>query len=118
MRDPIGAFQAARENFILYVKTAFGTRFTGLELERERLPRYQGSGKTVRVLTEDDAPGLSPEALADFRNLASLRLAGGYQLHRHQVAMLRTVLSGQHCVVTAGTGSGKTESFLLPLFAY
>ena len=32
--------------------------------------------------------------------------------------MLTKALAGQSCVITAGTGSGKTESFLLPLLAY
>jgi ATP-dependent helicase YprA (DUF1998 family) len=134
MRDPAGAFRSVRENLISYVKTAFGTRFPGLERERERLlrqrtvfcrepwieplTRYQTSGKTVQELTAADAPGLDPAALQDFKDLTSLRLAGRYQLHRHQAEMLQKALAGQHCAVTAGTGSGKTESFLLPLFAY
>jgi DEAD/DEAH box helicase domain-containing protein len=134
MRDPAGAFSAVRENLILYVKTAFGTRFPGLESERERLlrqstvlcrepwieplPRYQGSGKTVQDLTPEDVPGLSAEALQDFKDLASLRLTGDFELHRHQAEMLQKALSGQNSAVTAGTGSGKTEAFLLPLFAY
>jgi DEAD/DEAH box helicase domain-containing protein len=134
MRDPVGAFRAVRDNLILYVKTAFATRFPGLELERERLlrqstvfcrepwieplPRYESSGKTVQDLLPADVPGLSPEALQEFKDLVSLRLTGSFQLHRHQAEMLQKALSGRHCAVTAGTGSGKTESFLLPLFAY
>jgi ATP-dependent helicase YprA (DUF1998 family) len=134
MRDPAGAFEDVRENFILYVKTAFGTRFDGLERERERLlrqsrvfsqdswiepmARYQGSEKTIHDLALDDVPGLDIQALQDFKDLVSLRLTGDYELHRHQVEMLRKTLAGMNCAVTAGTGSGKTEAFLLPLFAY
>jgi DEAD/DEAH box helicase domain-containing protein len=132
--DPIGAFEKVRESLILYVKTAFGTQFPGLERERERLlrqpevisqepwieplPRYQTSGKTASGLTAADVPGLSTAAVEDFKSLAQCGLVGDYELRQHQVDMLRRALSGEHCVVTAGTGSGKTEAFLLPLFAY
>lgn len=36
-------------------------------------------------------------------------------LYRHQVTALRKVNSGGNLVVSTGTGSGKTESFLLPI---
>ena len=134
MKDPIGAFDTVRDNFILYIKTAFGTQFRGLEQERERLlrqtrvfcqdpwieplPSYERSDKTIRDISAEDVPGLSEQALQDFKGLASCGLVGDYKLYRHQLQMLQTALSGRHCVVTAGTGSGKTEAFLLPLFAY
>jgi ATP-dependent helicase YprA (DUF1998 family) len=134
MNDPVGAFDKVRENFILYIKTAFGTQFPGLEREREELlrqpgvicqepwlepiPRYELSGRRVSDLTNFEIPGLDQEAIQDFKTLVSCGLVRDYELYRHQVEMLRTALSGRHCVVTAGTGSGKTEAFLLPLFAY
>ena len=39
MKDPLGAFDQVRENAMLYIQTAFGTQFPGLERERERMLR-------------------------------------------------------------------------------
>ena len=36
-------------------------------------------------------------------------------LYRHQVEALELIASGKNAVVSTGTGSGKTESFLLPI---
>lgn len=134
MRDPIGAFDSIRDNFILYLKTAFGTRFPSLEKEREKLlqepgvfyqepwiepiPKYKTSGKTISSLLNEDLPGLSDRNIDDFKSLVSCGLFKDYNLHFHQAEMLKKVLQGKNCIVTAGTGSGKTEAFLLPLFAY
>lgn len=134
MKDPIGAFDTIRDNFILYIKTAFGTRFPSMEAEREALlreprimcqepwieplPVYQKSGKTISSLTEEDIPGLNEQEITDFKSLVSCGLFKDYELHAHQAEMLKKTLDCNNCIVTAGTGSGKTESFLLPLFAY
>jgi DEAD/DEAH box helicase domain-containing protein len=134
MIDPIGAFDTIRDNFILYIKTAFGTRFPSIEEEREALlrkpqvlcqepwieplPVYRTSGKTVQDLTGEDLPGLREQEIADFKSLVSCGLFSDYELFTHQAEMLRKALCGRNCTVTAGTGSGKTEAFLLPLFAY
>ena len=134
MRDPVGAYNRITDSVISYIETAFATRFPSLEAERrdllqqpaalsqepwiEPLPRYVSSGKRIGELGKDDLPGLSPQAAEDFRSLASSGLIGDFTLHQHQVDMLRKALSGESCVITAGTGSGKTESFLLPVFAY
>lgn len=134
MLDPVGAFHQVRDNFILYIKTAFGTQHPGLEAERERLlrdtnvlcrepwieplPRYESSGKRVADLSLADVPGLAEPDLDDLKNLLSAGLIGNYPFHKHQLELLHKALSGMHTVITSGTGSGKTETFLLPLFAY
>ncbi len=133
MIDPIGAFEEIRENFILYIKTAFGTKFRSFETRREALlrqnrvltqppwieplPRYLSSGTKVPGLTETDLPGMGPGGVSLFKSFVRCGLIGDYELHSHQKEMLTKALQGRNCVVTAGTGSGKTESFLMPLFA-
>jgi len=133
MIDPIRAFEEIRDNFILYVKTAFGTKFPTIEKEREillrsnkvftqepwiePLPRYISSGKKILNLAAQDLPGLDAASQKLFKSLAMCGLFGDFKLHSHQAEMLTKALEGRNCVVTAGTGSGKTEAFLLPLFA-
>ncbi|MFD1188847.1 DEAD/DEAH box helicase, partial [Pontibacter rugosus] len=133
MKDPVGSFEAIKDNFIRYVKTAFKTKFDSVESEREvllnedkvlfrqpwiePLPEYLSSGKTIDSLTANDLPGLNEVHAKTFKGLVSRGLVKGYELHSHQSQMLKQALSGKNCIITSGTGSGKTESFLLPLFA-
>jgi Lhr-like helicase len=134
MKDPIGSFETIKENFIRYVKTAFGTKFEGIEKERydllnydkvlyrkpwiEPLPDYVSSGKKINDLSLDDlGNALNDEESQTFKGLVNTGLVGNFPLHLHQVEMLKQALSGYNCIITSGTGSGKTESFLLPLFA-
>lgn len=132
MNDPISVFEKIRENFILYLKTAFRTQFPGLERERERmlrepgilhqepwiepLPQYQ-TDRPLGDLNPEDVPELTPNALARFKALSQCGLVGDYPLYTHQISMLQHAMAGQNAVVTAGTGSGKTEAFLLPVLA-
>jgi hypothetical protein len=135
LTDPLGAFERLRENFILYVQTAFRTRFPSLEEDRLQLLRQTGQFhqspyleprvkylgyRTLSELDDGDLPGLTGAARVAFLNLLRVGLFGVDEprLYRHQVQMLRTVLGGRSAVVTTGTGSGKTEAFLMPVLGH
>ena len=134
MKDPIGSYNAVKDNFILYIKTVFGTRFDSLEIEREELLRQKGiisqepwieplsqylsSGFRIDDLLSFEL-GMSQDQAELYKQLVKCGLfPDNIHLHSHQKDMLVKALSGRNCVVTAGTGSGKTEAFLLPLFAH
>lgn len=137
--NPIYAYKEIKDNFILYIKTAFGTRYESLEQEREDLlrtdqvasrepwieplPAYEnvevGNEKLrISTLRPADLPGMSDEAQQLFKEFINKGLiSGDYPIYCHQAEMLRKALCGKNCVITSGTGSGKTESFLLPMLA-
>lgn len=132
MNNPIQLFEKIRDNFILYLETAFGTRYADFEAERnelmkrdkvfarapwvEPLPNYKPSDFTIDSIPE--IPDLDDVELSVFKDLVKAGLFGPNKMYEHQWEMLRQAMAGNHCVITSGTGSGKTESFLLPLFAY
>jgi ATP-dependent helicase YprA (DUF1998 family) len=74
----------------------------------EATPPY-AAGASVRELI--DTGVLSPA----FERLNSDALPFDRPLYAHQEAAVRKVAAGRNIVVATGTGSGKTESFLLPI---
>ncbi|RQO66825.1 hypothetical protein DBR40_21470 [Pedobacter sp. KBW01] len=133
MIDPFKSFETIVTNYKNYIKTAFSTRFPSFEKEREMLldrdgvlyrqpwtellTEYRSSKKRIADLTERDVQ-LDGDALAYFKALATSGLfPENNELYEHQLTMLSESVKGNNCIITSGTGSGKTESFLLPLFA-
>jgi len=100
----------------------------------EPQPRYRRSGLRIDQLA-GPAGGTWMPSIDDATREAFVRVAmagllpttedaasgetiGRFQLFTHQLHMLRRgVVSGTPGIVTSGTGSGKTESFLLPIIA-
>jgi len=133
MKDPINAFETLQDGIKRYITSAFGTNSESFEEERkalldksgvlfqtpyvEPIPSYK-PGKELEQLTAGDLPGLNQEGIQAFQHIVGAGLFnGGYPLYTHQQNMLKESLNGKHCVVVTGTGSGKTESFLLPVIA-
>jgi len=141
---PIERFIRIRDFFITYLETAFRIRHPGVQEARRRLlesgtgaeaslctdillepiPRYRSAGIRLQDLVGTGGgrgvlDHMAAEARARFVALAHAGLwRAEWELKTHQVEMLhRGTSSGTPGIVTSGTGSGKTEAFLLPIMA-
>ena len=124
---PLAVPEELRLLYLRYVTSALPLRSGTLERERrdllgrdgvisrpplvEFVPRYRETGTLAEVAA---GLGLAPE-FAEFAGLGLF--PPGRRLYEHQRRSLEAVCgpAGRHLVVTTGTGSGKTECFMLPL---
>lgn len=135
MKLPDEIYSDLREAYLRYFDTAFYLRDEALMRERNALLDRPGAVFTD-VQLEPVLPYPSTVRLADVAtevgvdqrvaHLVGEALFGDFfkgvpvSLRQHQAEALRAAMQpanapGRHPVVTSGTGSGKTESFLLPL---
>lgn len=132
MYDLIGTYQRLDRIYQLYIKSAFPLRYPALSAERDRhlhyspdhpllsvppllepTPVYPSSGKTLEEAAKD-----LPAGYEDLAHLGR-SLFPNLPLYEHQWQSLKAAIVDQKdIVVTTGTGSGKTECFLLPILAH
>ncbi len=125
MSNPISVFERLREEFFRYYGTPYRVRYAAIDGERRRLldragstwqepwvepiSEYQLTGRGFAAAMAE--AGACPE-LAEFARCGLIDYA---DVFTHQAKSLQAARSGRNVVVTAGTGSGKTEAFLLPI---
>lgn len=98
----------------------------------EPLPTYTESGVKIESLLDEKVGSKWLKNFSEKERRAFVELSlggliaasdddprkGKFSLYQHQLEMLRKgTANGTPGIVTSGTGSGKTESFLLPIFA-
>ena len=133
IRNPLDTYQEITSTFLRYYDTAFGLRDRGMMDERRALLESPGTiftepllepqfpflgGEPLDRVCEDIE--LSPWVASELEELLS-PVEGPWHLYDHQAGALRASLKGgegpRNVAVSTGTGSGKTEAFLLPIFA-
>lgn len=129
MHDLVGAYERMNQVYQWYIESVFPLRYPTLNEERkmllsqpgiltqppllETIPVYPTSGMNLQQASEK-----LPSGYQDLHYLARTLFQGNWQLWQHQWQSLEAVITkGRDIVVTTGTGSGKTECFLLPLLA-
>jgi Lhr-like helicase len=129
MDDPFKLFDEIKGAYLRYLNSPFRLRYDALMSERQALldqdrqlyrepliepvAPYESSSLTVSGACKE----LSlPNAAAEF--ITQGLFSAKRPLYQHQFAAWRDSRAGQAVVVTTGTGSGKTECYLLPLFAH
>lgn len=127
MPSPLQVFRQIAADYLLYYNTPFSVANEGVSAERNALLQQDGLvyrepwlepileyRLSERTMAESCAKALAHPDLAEFALLGTLP-AGADRLYEHQEQTLIGALGGKNVVVTAGTGSGKTEAFLLPV---
>jgi DEAD/DEAH box helicase domain-containing protein len=129
MYDFLGTYKRLNHIYRMYIESAFPLRYDVLNQERrllleepgvlsqlpllETLPVYPSSGLNLKEASER-----LPAEYGNLSNIANDLMPNGMQLYKHQWQALQEVLiNGRDIVITTGTGSGKTECFLLPILA-
>jgi Lhr-like helicase len=118
-----------KSQYLRYYDTPFAVRDEAVMQERRALLLEDGAISREPWLEPIAPYALRDEAFAEscagagaHPDLAAFASHGllppGARLRTHQFEALRAAAEGQHVIVTAGTGSGKTEAFLLPLFSF
>jgi len=139
--DPIGAFEKIKSNYVRYFKTMYALKDSELDERKnnellannnlyqepylEILPEYETAKKSngdVATSIEDLQSrfiGFQDDQISE--QFVTKFLKNGlidYPPYGHQIEMYeKAFVNKKNTVITSGTGSGKTESFLMPLFA-
>ena len=136
MSNPIRFFEHLRDMYLRYLDSPFDIRYRDLAAERRKLldqdgriyrhpliepvPAYRSSnqsfGQAALALLGGSWSQAEITEVADF--VSQGLFTPDRTLHQHQRDVFEeVVVNGMDTVVTTGTGSGKTECFLLPVVA-
>lgn len=119
---PVSASRIITEKYKRYLRTIFKIADRKYARQFEDALANEGSFAAGPYLdvTDSFVKGLSIAELSAQKKLApnfdKLNIHHTRPLYKHQELAIQKAVSGHNIVVSTGTGSGKTESFLIPIF--
>ena len=127
MFEPVEASRAIGESYIRYLKARYAPADDGLrnELHDALDSRFQSTRGPFLQATPTYQKGLSVQDLVSegllhprLQELDPRVLPPDRPLYKHQETALRKVIHDRNLVIATGTGSGKTECYLLPILEH
>lgn len=122
--DPVATATGIGESYRRYLKSRYAPVDTSLRAEVHSAldERFQSDIGPYKQQTPAYAAGSSLSALVTagllherFRELDPLAFSPDRPLYRHQEVAIRKAMAHRNLVIATGTGSGKTECYLLPI---
>ncbi len=133
MSSPSKLFESLRDMYLRYLDSPFDLRYADLTAERrdlldqdgriyrhpliEPVPAYASTGQPFPQVAQSVFGSWAPQETTEVADFISQGLFPPHlNMYLHQREVVEEVLvNGNDAVVTTGTGSGKTECFLLPV---
>lgn len=122
--QPVLASQVITQKYKRYLKTAFSLddrEYSAMFRQAVDASDSFAKGPYLDVLDSFEK-GRSPRELIQDnvlpKSFSRVAINLDRALYLHQQLALETALSGKNMVVSTGTGSGKTESFLVPILSH
>ena len=122
--DPVQASESVQNSYRQYLESNFWLRDAALrqDMHEALRSRYAIAKGPILQATPPYQPGKSIRQLVDegvlhpgFLNANQKVLPSDRPLYVHQEEAIRKARQGRNLIIATGTGSGKTEGFLLPI---
>ena len=122
--SPVNASKEIAEKYMRYLKTIFSINDPDYQRQYEKLLSTESifaAGPYIDV-TDSFVKGVNIEQMITDKSLpgsfSKLNLPLNRPLYLHQQHAIEKASLGKNIVVSTGTGSGKTESFLIPILSH
>ena len=122
--SPVNASKIITDKYNRYLRTIFqiNDKNYAQQFENELNKEYYLAKGPYLDVTDAFEKGRSIEELTNQGVLSKgfnrIKIPQTRPLYKHQEEAIIKVMNGKNIVVSTGTGSGKTESFLIPIFDY